>query len=31
MFWEVQEGEDRPLTGGVLGKEGKEEEVVAMF
>lgn len=30
-FWEVEEGEHRPLRGGVLGKEGKEKEVVVMF
>lgn len=30
-FWEVGEGEDRPPRGEVLGKDGKEEEVVAKF
>lgn len=30
-LWEVEEGEDRSLRGEVLGKEGKEEEEVAMF
>lgn len=30
-FWEVEEGKNWPLRGEVLGKEGKEEEVVAMF